>query len=123
MSRIGKQPIPIPDGVEVKVDGLIVSVKGPRGQLSQDISELIAVEIEDGQLLVSTLNESREARSYHGLYRTLISNMVVGVSEGFSKALEIIGVGYRAAVNGKDLEMQLGYSHPVVIKAEDGISF
>jgi large subunit ribosomal protein L6 len=123
MSRIGKQPIPIPDGVEVKVDGLVVSVKGPRGQLSQEISELIGVEIEDSQLIVSAVNESREARAFHGLYRTLISNMVVGVSEGFSKALEIVGVGYRAAVNGKDLEMQLGYSHPVLVKAEDGISF
>ena len=123
MSRIGKQPIAIPDGVEVKVHGSVVSVKGSRGELSQQISELISVEVEDGVITVGAVDDSRQARSFHGLYRTLISNMVVGVSEGFSKTLEIVGVGYRAAINGSDLEMQLGYSHSVLVKAEPGISF
>jgi large subunit ribosomal protein L6 len=123
MSRIGKQPIPLPDGVDVVVDGALVTVTGPRGQLSQQVSELITFELSDGQLLVGRVNESRQARAYHGLYRTLVSNMVVGVSVGFTKALEIIGVGYRAALNDGNLELQLGYSHPVLVKATDGISF
>ncbi|MCL2136022.1 MAG: 50S ribosomal protein L6 [Coriobacteriia bacterium] len=123
MSRIGKQPIPLPDGVEVSVIETTVLVKGPRGELSQEISPLITVKETDKVLLVDRVEESPEARAYHGLYRSLISNMVVGVSDGFSKSLEIVGVGYRAALNGANLELQLGYSHPVLIKAEDGISF
>jgi large subunit ribosomal protein L6 len=123
MSRIGKQPITVPAGVEVKIDGLDVSVKGPKGQLAQSIDALVSARLDGDQLLVERADESREARSYHGLYRTLLSNMVVGVSEGFSKKLEIQGVGYRAALKGKDLELQLGYSHPVLVKAEDGITF
>jgi len=123
MSRIGKQPIVVPNGVDVHVDGLNVRVKGPLGELSQQLSPMVSVRLDDGQLLVERIDDSREARSYHGLYRTLLSNMVVGVSAGFSKSLEIIGVGYRAALKGSDLEMQLGYSHPVLVKAEGGISF
>jgi len=123
MSRIGKLPIAVPDGVDVSVSGTLVAVKGPRGELSQEISPLISVTEEDGQLIIGAIDDSREARSFHGLYRTLISNMVVGVSDGFSKTLEIVGVGYRAALNEGRLELLLGFSHPVIIKAEEGISF
>lgn len=123
MSRIGKQPIPLPDGVSVSQDGLLVTVSGPKGQLSQAVSELISIEVAGGQLLVGRVDDSRSARAYHGLYRTLLSNMVTGVSAGFSKSLEIIGVGYRASLKGEDLELLLGYSHPVLVKATPGISF
>ncbi|MCL2883247.1 MAG: 50S ribosomal protein L6 [Coriobacteriia bacterium] len=123
MSRIGKLPIPIPAGVEVSIQGSVVKAKGPKGELSQEIKPMISARLEDAVLLIERADDSREARAYHGLYRTLINNMVVGVSEGFSKSLEIIGVGYRAALKGSDLELQLGYSHPVLVKAEDGISF
>ncbi len=123
MSRIGKQPIPVPSGVEVKIDGLTVSVKGPKGQLERTFSELLSIAMEDGAVLVSRPDDGREARSLHGLTRTLISNMVIGVSEGYSKNLEIVGVGYRAVLKGTDLELALGFSHPVVVKPEQGISF
>jgi large subunit ribosomal protein L6 len=123
MSRIGKQPIPVPAGVEVTITGTEVTVKGPKGELSQTISELITTKLEDGQVIVERVDDSRDARAYHGLYRTLVNNMVVGVSEGFHKNLEIIGVGYRASLKGNDLELLLGYSHPVLVKAADGISF
>ena len=123
MSRIGKQPIPVPSGVEVKIDGSTVTVKGPKGELSQTISDVVAIEMEDGAIVVTRPDDSRTARSLHGLTRTLVANMVTGVSEGFSKNLEIVGVGYRAAMKGKDLELQLGYSHPVLVVADAGISF
>jgi large subunit ribosomal protein L6 len=123
MSRIGKQPIEIPAGVEVSFEGRTVRVKGPKGELTQALSEYVAAKQEGSQLIVERIDDTRQARSYHGLYRTLLSNMVVGVSEGFFKNLEIVGVGYRAALKGDDLEMQLGYSHPVLVKATDGISF
>lgn len=123
MSRIGKQPIPVPAGVEVTIEGASVKVKGPKGELSQKFSELVNIKLEDGQILVQAADDSREAGAFHGLSRTLINNMVVGVSEGFTKSLEIIGVGYRAALKGETLELQLGYSHPVVIEPLDGISF
>ncbi len=123
MSRIGKQPIPVPAGVEVRIDGSSVTVKGPRGELSQTFNEDMVIAHEEDTVTVSRLSDSREHRSLHGLTRTLVANMVTGVSEGFSKNLEIIGVGYRAAMNGADLEMQLGFSHPVSIKVEPGITF
>jgi large subunit ribosomal protein L6 len=123
MSRIGKQPIELPAGVEVTIDGATVRVKGSKGELSQTLSNYVSVRQEGSQLLVERRDDTRQARSFHGLSRTLVSNMVVGVSEGFSKNLEIVGVGYRAALKGSDLEMQLGYSHPVLVKAADGISF
>lgn len=123
MSRIGKQPIAIPAGVEVTLDGSTVKVKGPKGELAQTLSSYVTVKLEEGIVLVERIDDTRQARSYHGLSRTLVNNMVVGVSEGFSKNLEIVGVGYRAALKGNDLEMQLGYSHPVSIKAEPGITF
>lgn len=123
MSRIGKQPIPIPSGVDVKIDGTTVTVKGPKGELTRTLSSLMSIKEEEGQILVERPDDSREARSMHGLTRTLISNMVVGVSEGFSKKLQLMGVGYRAQMKGSDLEMQLGYSHPVLVKAPEGITF
>jgi len=123
VSRIGKQPIPVPSGVEVKIDGSTVTVKGPKGELSQTFSDVVSIEMEDGAIVVTRPDDSRTARSLHGLTRTLVANMVTGVSEGFSKNLEIVGVGYRAAMKGKDLELQLGFSHPVLVTAEPGITF
>jgi len=123
VSRIGKQPIPVPSGVEVKIDGSTVVVKGPKGELTQTFSDVLSIALEEGTVVVSRPDDGREARSLHGLTRTLISNMVTGVSEGFFKKLEIVGVGYRAALKGTDLEMQLGYSHPVLVVAEPGITF
>jgi len=123
VSRIGKQPIPVPSGREVKIDGNTVTVKGPKGELKQTFNDLMTIELEDGAVVVTRPNDDREARSLHGLTRTLIANMVTGVSQGFSKNLEIVGVGYRAAMKGSDLEMQLGFSHPVLIKPEAGITF
>ena len=123
MSRIGKQPIPVPSGVEVKIDGNTITVKGPKGELSQTFTDILTITLEDGVLLVTRPDESRTARSLHGLTRTLVSNMVTGVSEGFYKNLEIVGVGYRAAMKGSDIELQLGFSHPVVVIAEPGITF
>ena len=123
MSRIGKQPIPVPSGVEVKIDGSTVTVKGPKGELSQTLSDVITIVQEDGQILVTRPDDSRTARSLHGLTRTLVANMVIGVSEGYAKNLEIVGVGYRAAMKGNDIELQLGFSHPVLVVAEPGITF
>lgn len=123
MSRIGKQPIPVPAGVEVKIDGSTVTVKGPKGELTREFQPILGIGMEEGEIVVSRPDETREARSLHGLTRTLINNMVVGVSEGYKKVLEIQGVGYRAALNGNTLELALGFSHPVVIEAEEGITF
>jgi len=123
VSRIGKQPIPVPSGVEVKIENNRVTVKGPKGQLSQQFNEALIIEVEEGVVTVSRPDDTRDSRALHGLTRTLVANMVAGVSEGFSKNLEIVGVGYRAAMNGEDLEMQLGFSHPVIVKAEENISF
>jgi large subunit ribosomal protein L6 len=123
VSRIGKQPIPVPSGVDITIDGSTVTVKGPKGELKQTLSDVLTIEKQDDSIVVSRPDDSREARSLHGLTRTLVANMVVGVSEGFSKNLEIVGVGYRAVLKGSDLELALGFSHPVVIKPEPGISF
>jgi large subunit ribosomal protein L6 len=123
VSRIGKQPIPVPSGVDVKIDGSTVTVKGPKGELTQTFTDVLAIELNDGELVVTRPDDSRTARSLHGLTRTLLSNMVIGVSEGYSKNLEIVGVGYRAILKGSDLELQLGFSHPVVVTAEPGITF
>jgi len=123
VSRIGKQPVPVQSGVEVSIDGVTVTVKGPKGQLTQTFHPDMAIAMEDDAVVVSRPTDSREHRSLHGLTRTLIANMIRGVSEGFSKTLEIHGVGYRAQLKGSDLEMQLGFSHPVVIKGESGITF
>jgi large subunit ribosomal protein L6 len=123
MSRIGRLPITIPAGVEVKLEGREVSVKGPKGELSRTLAEGITVAQEDGTLTVSRPNDERESRSLHGLTRTLINNMIIGVTEGYSKKLEIVGTGYRVLAKGSDLEFALGYSHPVPVKAPEGITF
>ena len=123
MSRIGKQPIPVPAGVEVKIDGSTVTVKGPKGELTQTFSEEMTVTLENGEIIVARPSDERTHRALHGLTRSLLANMVTGVSQGFSKNLEIVGVGYRAALKGTDLEMQLGFSHPVLVTAEAGITF
>ncbi|GAA1146608.1 50S ribosomal protein L6 [Nesterenkonia lutea] len=123
MSRIGRLPITIPAGVEVKLEGRQVSVKGPKGELSRTLAEGITVDNEDGTLTVSRPNDERESRSLHGLTRTLINNMIIGVTEGYSKKLEIVGTGYRVLAKGSDLEFALGYSHPVPVKAPQGITF
>jgi large subunit ribosomal protein L6 len=123
MSRIGRQPIPIPDSVTVQIAADRVDVKGPKGELSERIPRDIAVEQEDGQLLVKRPTDRGEHRALHGLTRSLVANMVTGVTEGYAKTLEIQGVGYRAQKRGSDLELALGYSHSVPIKAPDGIEF
>src|SRR5205807_2283172 len=123
MSRIGKQPIPVPSGVIVSIEPERVTVNGPRGELSERIPRDIQVEQTDGELLVKRPTDRGEHRSLHGLTRSLIANMVQGVTDGFEKRLEIQGVGYRAQLRGRDLELALGYSHPVSVKAPDGIEF
>lgn len=123
MSRIGKQPIAIPKGVEVSVDGARVAVKGPRGSLEQSFHPDMRIERGDGTLRVERPTDEREHRSLHGLTRTLLANMVEGVTNGYEKRLEIVGVGYRAALKGKDLELALGFSHPVPFPAPPGIEF
>jgi large subunit ribosomal protein L6 len=121
MSRIGKAPIPVPSGVTVTINGADVKVKGPKGELSRTLRPEITIKQEDGKLIVARTSDDRFVRSLHGLTRTLVANMVKGVSEGFSRNLEIVGVGYRAAVEGKKLIMQLGYSHPIEIVPPAGI--
>ena len=124
MSRIGKQPITVPSGVDVTIDGATVRVKGPKGQLEHQIVGDVSIARDGDVLTVSRSDDARSNRSLHGLQRTLISNMVVGVSEGFAKELEIVGVGYRAAAQGPDaIELAVGYSHPVKVQAPDGITF
>jgi large subunit ribosomal protein L6 len=123
MSRIGKQPIPVPTGVTVTIEPELVTVRGPKGELSERIHRDIEVEQNDGELVVRRPTDRGEHRALHGLTRTLVANMVQGVTDGFEKRLEIQGVGYRAQLRGRDLELALGYSHPVSIKAPDGIEF
>ena len=124
MSRIGKQPISIPSGVEVTLDGSHVTVKGPKGTLEHDAPADISITREGDELIVSRPDDEREHRSLHGLTRSLVANMVVGVSDGFTKELEIVGVGYRAAASGpRHLDLQLGFSHPVTVDAPEGVEF
>jgi large subunit ribosomal protein L6 len=123
MSRIGKLPIPVPSGVEVAIDGQNITVNGPKGRLSHVLAEPITIAQEDGTLTVARPDDERLSKSLHGLSRTLIANMVVGVTSGYTKNLEIVGTGYRVAARGGDLEFALGFSHPVVITAPEGISF
>ena len=123
MSRIGRKPIPVPEGVTVTIEPEVVRVAGPGGQLEERINRDMTVEQADGVLLVSRPTDRGEHRALHGLTRSLIANMVEGVTTGFQKTLEIQGVGYRAALKGRDLELALGYSHPVPIKAPEGIEF
>jgi large subunit ribosomal protein L6 len=123
MSRIGRQPIAVPAGVTISIAPERVTVNGPRGELSERINRDIQVEHTDDQLVVTRPTDRGEHRALHGLTRSLIANMVLGVTDGFEKRLEIQGVGYRAQLRGRDLELALGYSHPVSIKAPDGIEF
>ena len=123
MSRIGKMPITVPSSVTVTIDGSTVTTKGPKGELTRTFSPLITIEQEGETINVTRQDETREARSQHGLVRTLVANMVEGVCNGYSKKLQLVGVGYRAALKGSDLEMQLGYSHPVFVKCPEGITF
>ena len=123
MSRIGRLPIPIPSGVDVAVDGRAVTVKGPKGSLAVTVAEPISVVMEDGVIRVTRPDDEGRNRALHGLSRTLIYNMVAGVTQGYSKTLEIVGVGYRVQAKGRDLEFSLGFSHPVLVTPPEGITF
>ena len=123
MSRIGRLPIDVPTGVDVKIDGSSVTVKGPKGELSLVVPSPIEVALEDGQLLVTRPDDERASRSLHGLTRTLIANQIIGVTEGYSKGLEVVGTGYRVAAKGESLEFALGFSHSITVDPPAGISF
>ncbi|MFZ2963853.1 MAG: 50S ribosomal protein L6 [Rhodoglobus sp.] len=123
MSRIGRLPIDIPAGVEITIDGQDVAVKGPKGELSLTVKAPIEAKIEDGQVLVTRPDDERESRSLHGLTRTLIANQIVGVTEGYTKGLEVVGTGYRVAAKGNSVEFALGYSHSITVDPPVGISF
>lgn len=121
MSRIGKLPIVIPAGVTVKAENGLVTVKGPKGELSQEVDSSITVTIEDGEIRFTRQDDQPQSRSYHGLYRSLVNNMVIGVSEGYSKTLELVGVGFRASNQGQILELALGYSHNIFLQLPDEV--
>jgi large subunit ribosomal protein L6 len=124
MSRIGRLPIPVPAGVDVTIDGRTVSVKGPKGTLTHTVAAPIEIaKAEDGTVVVSRPNDERMSKALHGLTRTLVANMITGVTAGYRKSLEISGVGYRVAAKGSDMEFSLGYSHPILVPAPEGISF
>lgn len=124
MSRIGKQPIVVPAGVTVTVNANnVVTVKGPKGTLVKEFNKEMIIKLEENQIVIDRPNEEREIRSLHGTTRALLNNMVIGVNEGFKKVLKLVGVGYRAAVKGKDLELSLGYSHPVLVNSIENINF
>ncbi|MDM7832151.1 50S ribosomal protein L6 [Cellulomonas edaphi] len=124
MSRIGRVPVPVPAGVDVNINGAVVTVKGPKGTLAHTIASPIEVaRDEDGALVVTRPNDERDSRSLHGLTRTLLANLVTGVTEGYVKKLEIVGTGYRVVAKGSDLEFALGFSHPVVVTPPEGITF
>ena len=123
MSRIGRLPIDVPAGVDVKIDGSAVSVKGPKGELSLVVASPIQVALEDGQLLVTRPDDERASRSLHGLTRTLIANQITGVTEGYTKGLEVVGTGYRVALKGESIEFALGFSHSITVVPPAGISF
>ena len=121
MSRIGKRPVPLPSGVSATVEGRMLAVKGPKGTLSLQMADDISYEVQDGAIAVMPANDTKRARSFWGMQRTLVQNLVTGVTEGFTKTLEITGVGYRAAAQGKNLRLQLGYSHDVNIAVPEGL--
>lgn len=123
MSRIGKMPIAVPAGVEVIIDGTTVTTKGPKGELTRTFQPCMTITQEGAEIIVTRPDDTRESKSFHGLTRTLIANMVEGVSKGYSKKLQMVGVGYRAVMKGKDIEMSLGYSHPVYVACPEGITF
>lgn len=123
MSRIGRMPIDIPGGVEVKIDGQAVTVKGPKGELELTVASPIEVAIEDNQVVVTRPDDERNSRSLHGLTRTLIANQIIGVTQGYSKGLEVVGTGYRVQAKGQGVEFALGFSHPVTVNPPAGITF
>jgi large subunit ribosomal protein L6 len=123
MSRVGKEPVVLPDGVDFKVDGSHVTVKGPKGTLERDFSDLMSFQVDDGTVVVVPADEERETRALHGLSRALLNNMVVGVTDGYRRELQTVGVGYRANLQGRKLELAVGFSHPVYIEAPDGVDF
>ena len=123
MSRIGRLPIDIPAGVTISVDGQDVAVKGPKGELTLTVARPIEVAVEENQVLVPRPDDERDSRSLHGLTRTLINNNIIGVTQGYSKGLEVVGTGYRVQQKGKNLEFSLGFSHPVIVEAPEGITF
>ena len=124
MSRIGSSPVTVPSGVEIDIDGPTVTVKGPKGELTRTLPGDVAVTLDDGQVKLERPDDERRSKAMHGLARSLVQNMVIGVTEGYRKELEIVGVGYRAQAKGKDgLELALGFSHPVKVEAPDGITF
>ena len=123
MSRIGNKPIIVPDGVEIKIDGHKITVKGPKGTLEREVHKNISLEMKDNQIIVTRKNDEPQNRSLHGLTRTLINNMIIGVTQAYSKELQINGVGYRVAKQGNNLNLTLGYSHPVIFEAPEGITF
>lgn len=123
MSRIGKKPISLPKGVEIKLEDNVVTVKGPRGELSQRLPAEIGLDISDEEILITRPSDAKKHRAYHGLSRALVANMVEGVTKGFEKKLELVGVGYRAQMQGSKLSLTVGFSHPVIIDAPEGIEF
>jgi len=123
MSRIGRLPIPVPAGVEVKIDANVVTVKGPKGTLTHTVPAPIQAVVEEGNVVVTRPDDERNSRSLHGLTRTLIANQIHGVTQGYTKGLEIVGTGYRVTAKGSDIEFALGYSHPILVKAPEGITF
>jgi len=123
MSRIGNNPISLPNAVEITIDGAVVTVKGPKGTLTHTLNDGITATLDDGVLTLARAGDDRESKALHGLNRALIANMVEGVASGFSKELQMVGVGYRAALKGKNIELQVGFSHPVIVDAVDGVDF
>ncbi len=123
MSRVGNNPITLPSGVDVSIDGPSVTVKGPKGTLERSLHETITATLDDGSLTVARADDQRESRALHGLSRALLANMVEGVSDGFRKELQLVGVGYRAALKGSNIEIQVGFSHPVLVEATEGVDF
>jgi large subunit ribosomal protein L6 len=123
MSRVGKMPILVPPSVDLSIEGNTVSVKGPKGELKREFHERVSIALEDGTATVTRSDDARESRALHGLSRALLANMVTGVADGYRRELEIVGVGYRAALRGSDLELQLGFSHPVSVAAPEGVTF
>jgi large subunit ribosomal protein L6 len=122
MSRIGKKPIPIPQGVKVQLDGLTVRAEGPKGKLSQVVPDGLTPKVADGTLVIERSGEDRRVRALHGLARALVANMVTGVKDGFERKLEIVGIGYRAQMQGKSIQLALGYSHPVIFPLPEGVT-
>jgi large subunit ribosomal protein L6 len=124
MSRVGQAPVPVPSGVEVKIEGRVVTVKGPKGELSRTLPDKLSITQADGELTVARVDDERESRALHGLFRSLVANMVTGVTDGYRRGLEIVGVGYRATAQGdRALELAVGYSHTVKVEAPEGITF